>query len=99
MVARSVGDGFRDGFEGDICGLLLCGLELTIDSHVGIIIEAGIGFHARFGLGAAFEDRIIMAEETYAPFEGVEGVVMLECVRPALCLFDEIAVSDTSDRP
>ena len=99
MVARSVGNGFGDRFEGDLFGLLLGGFEFAIDGYVGVLVEAGIGFHARFGLGAAFEDRIIMVEETDTPVESGERVVMFECVRPALRLFDEIAVLYTSSRP
>ena len=99
MVARSAYNGLGNGFEGDFFGLLLGGFEFTIDSHVGIIIEVGVGFHARFRLGAAFEDRIIMVEETYAPLEGIEGMIMFESVRSALGLFDEITVRHTSSRP
>ena len=103
MAARSVGNGFgnraskgiKDGFEGDLFGLLLGGFEFAIDGYVGVLIEAGIGFHARFGLGAASEDRVIMVEETDTPLEGIERVIMLECVRSALCLFNEIAVRHT----
>ena len=95
MAARSVGN----GFEGDLFGLLLGGFELAVDGDVGVLVEAGVAFHARFGLGAAFEDRIIVVEETDAPFEGCEGVIMLECVRSALRLFDEVAVRHTGSRP
>ena len=99
MVARSVGNGFGDRFEGDLFGLLLGGFELAVDGYVGVLIEARIGFHARFGLGAASEDRVIMVEETDAPFESGEGVIMLECVRSALRLFDEVAVRHAGSRP
>ena len=100
---RSVGSGFgngagkgaRDGFEGDFFCLFLSGFEFTIDSHVGIIIEASIGFHARFGLGSASEDIEIVLEETDTPVESGERVVVFESVRPALCLFDEVAVRHT----
>ena len=96
---RSVGNGFGDRFEGDFFGLLLGGFEFAVDSYVGILVEAGVAFHARFGLGAASEDRVIMVEETDAPLEGIEGVIMLECVRTALRLFDEVAVRHTGGRP
>ena len=33
------------------------GLQLTVDSNVGILIKAGIGFQAGFGFSAAFEDK------------------------------------------
>ena len=75
------------------------GFEFAIDSHEGVLIEIGIGFHARFGLGAASEDRVIMVKETGAPFESSEGVVVLECVRTTLRFFDEFAISDTGGRP
>ena len=78
---------------------MLRGFELAVDGDVGILVEAGIRPHARFGLGAASEDRVIMVEETDAPFEGIEGVIMLECVRSALCFFDEVAVRYTGSRP
>ena len=96
---RSVGNGFGDRFEGDFFGLLLGGFEFAIDGYVGVLVEAGVAFHARFGLGAASEDRVIMVEETDAPFEGCEGVIMLECVCSALCFFDEIAVRHTGGGP
>ena len=96
---RSVGSGFRNGFKGDFFGLFLCSFEFAIDSHVGVLIEIGIGFHARFGLGTASEDIEIVLEETDTPFESCEGVVMFEGVRSALCLFDEFAVSDAGGRP
>ena len=78
---------------------MLGGFEFAIDGYVGILVEAGVAFHARFGLGAAFEDRVIMVEETCAPLEGCEGVIMLKCVRSALCLFDEVTVRHTGSRP
>ena len=89
----------RDGFEGDLFGLLLGGFEFAVDSYVGILVETGIGFHAWFGLGVAFEDRIIVVEEPCAPFESGVGVIMHECVRSALRLFDKIAVGNTGGRP
>ena len=99
MNIGSVQNGFGNRFEGDFFGLLLCGFEFAIDSHVGVLIEIGIGFHARFGLGAASENIEIVLEETDTPFESCERVVMLECVRTALRFFDEFAVSDTGCRP
>ena len=78
---------------------MLGGFEFAVDSYVGILVETGIGFHARFGLGAASEDRVIMVEEPCAPFESCKRVIMLECVRSALCLFDEVAVRYTCSRP
>ena len=90
---RLKGDGFRLG-----CFLAL-GLELAVDSDVGILVETGVGLHARFRLGAAFEDGIIMPEEAHAPFEGFYGMVMFECMRLSLCFFDEFAVRYTRRRP
>jgi len=72
---------------------------LAVDSDVGILIETGVGFHARFGLRTAFEDRIIMPEETHAPFEGFEGMVVFEGVSLSLRLFDELAVRYAGFRP
>ena len=91
MAARSVGN----GFEGDLFGLLLGGFELAVDGDVGVLVEAGVAFHARFGLGAAFEDRVIMVEETDTPVESGERVVVFECVCSALRLFDKVAVRYT----
>ena len=91
--------GFGDRFEGDLFGLLLGGFEFAVDGYVGVLIESGIRFHARFGFGTASEDRVIMVEETDAPVESCKGVIMLECVRSALCLFDEVAVRHTGGRP
>ena len=74
-------------------------MELAIDGNKGILVEAGIGFEAGFGLGSAFEDVEIMTEETNTPFEGFEGVVMFECVGLALGFFDEFAVFDAGSGP
>ena len=75
--------------------MLLGSFKFAIDGHVGVLIEVGIGFHARFGLGVASNDIEIVLEEACAPLEGCKGVVVFECVRTALCLFDEIAVRHT----
>ena len=99
MNIGSVQNGFGNRFEGDFFGLLLGGFEFAVDSHVGVLIEIGIGFHARFGLGAASNDIEIVLEETDTPFEGIKRVIMFECVRTALRLFDEFAVSDAGGRP
>ena len=79
--------------------MFLGGFEFAVDGYVGVIIEAGVRFHARFGLGAAPADIEIVLEETDTPVESCEGVIMLECVCPALCLFDEVAVLYTGSRP
>jgi len=43
-----------DRFEGDFVslgvGISLGSLEFAIDGYEDVLIEAGIGFHARFGL-------------------------------------------------
>ena len=75
------------------------GLEFAVDGNVGILVETGIAFHARFGLGATFDDLEIMVEETYSPFDGSAGVVMLESVRLTLGFFDEFAVGYAGRRP
>ena len=76
-----------------------CFFELAVDGNVGVLIEARVGFEPGFGLCSAFEDPIIMLEETYTPFERCERVVMLEGVRPALGFFDEFAVGYAGCRP
>ena len=75
------------------------GLEFAVDGNVGVLVETGIAFHARFGLGAAFDDLEIMVEETYSPFDGCEGVVMFEGVCLTLGFFDEFAVGYAGRRP
>ena len=92
----------NDGFERDfLCemleigvgeGGLAFGLELAVDGYVGILVETGVWLEAGFGLGTAFEDRIIMVQETRAPLECSKGVVMLECMSLALGFFDEFTV-------
>ena len=67
-------------------------LELAVYTDKGILVEAGIGFEARFGLGAAFVDREIMVEETEFPFMSFCGLSMLEGMSTTLCFFDELAV-------
>ena len=92
----------RKGLCFFLSGLLSCflgSLELTIDGYVRILIEARIGFEARFGLFAAFEDTKIMLQETNPPFECFYRVVALERVSLALGLFDEFAVGHTTRRP
>ena len=90
---RFKGNGFR------LLRFLALRLELAVDSDVGILIETRVRFHAFFGFRTAFEDRIIMFEEPHAPFEGFYGMVMFECMRLPLRLFDQFAVRDTSRRP
>ena len=85
--------------RGGLCGGLLGSLEFAVDSDEGVLIETGIGFHARFGGGTAFEHSEVMAEEAKAPFKGSEGVVVLECMSNFLGSFDEFAVRYAGRRP
>ncbi len=87
------GNGFR------FLRFLALRLELAVDRDVGILVETRVRFHAFFRLGAAFEDPEIMVEEPHTPFEGFYGMVMFECMRLPLRLFDQFAVRDTSRRP
>lgn len=87
------------GKRGGFCGGLLGSLEFAVDSDEGVLIETGIGFHAGFGGGTAFEHSEIMAEETNSPFEGSEGVVVLEGMSNFLGSFDEFAVRYAGRRP
>ena len=91
----------RDFFQGHgrLQGFLPGSLEFAVDGNVGVLVETGVTFHARFGLGAAFDDLEIMVEETYSPFDGCEGVVMLEGVCLTLGFFDEFAVGYAGRRP
>ena len=76
----------RDGFR--FLRFLALRLELAVDSDVGILVETGVGFHARFGLGTAFKDPEIMVKEPHTPFEGFYGMVFLQGMRLPLRLFD-----------
>ena len=96
---RAVENGFERDFVGGFEGLRLGGFEFAIDDYEDILIEAGIGFDARFRLGSAYEDVVIVLEKTRAPFEGSERMVVLECVCAALRLFDEVAVGDAPFGP
>ncbi len=81
---RLKGNGFR------FLRFLPLRLQLAVDRDIGILVETRVRFHARFRLGAAFEDRIVVFEEPHAPFEGFYGMVMFECVRLTLRLFDQL---------
>ncbi len=90
------------GFKGNglrFLRFLALRLELAVDSDVGILVETRVGLHARFGLGTAFENPEIMVEEPHTPFERFDRIVMFECVRLTLRLFDELAVCYTRRRP
>ena len=92
-------DGFEGYFVSLVVGLGFGGLEFAVDGDEDVLIEARIGFHARFGLLATFEDIEVVREEADSPFECSDRVVVFEGVRLALGLFDEVSVSDTGSRP
>ena len=100
---RSKGDVFGGNGCRDVIlrgsGGLLGGFEFAVDRDVRILVETGIGFHAGFGGGAAFDYTEIMTEETKAPFERSKGVVVLESMSDLLGGFDEVAVRYTGSRP
>ena len=81
------------------CLLLGSGFELAVESYVGVLIETGVAFHARFGLGSAFEDPVIMEEETDTPLNADEEMVMFKGMGLALGFFDKLTVGDTSGGP
>ena len=98
-----------DGFEGHIlgemtqiilgeiggfCAFFSFSLQLAVDSHIGILVETGIGFETRFGFGVPLAHIEIVMEKAQAPFEGFGRVGVLQSVGLALRLFDEFAVSD-----
>ena len=74
-------------------------LELAVYADVGILVESGIAFEARFRLGTASEDPEIVLEEADLPLNGGVGMVMFECVGLALSFFDELTVGNTGSRP
>jgi hypothetical protein len=88
-----------DGLEGDFVGLLFGALKGTVDIYICILIETRVAFHARLGLGAAFDDREIIAEETDLPLEAFAGIVVFEVVGTSLCYLDEISVGLAFGRP
>jgi len=80
-------------------GLFGGGLKLTIDGNVGVLIEAGIRLHARFGLFVTFEDFEVVVEEAEMPFKACAGCVVFEGVGLALGFFDKFAIGYTGSRP
>ena len=82
-----------------LLGGVTCGLELAVDGDVGILVETGIGFETRFGLVSAFENTVVVLEETDSPFDAGMGVVVLQGVGLTLGFFDEFAVGYTAGRP
>ena len=72
---------------------------MAIDGNEGVLVEAGIGLEAWFGLGSDFEDVEVMTEETNTPFERFEGMVVFECVCLALGFFDEFTVFNAGSGP
>ena len=83
------------GMEGFVAG----GLELAVDSNVGVLVKTGVRLEAGFGSSAAFDDREIMVKEAESPFEGFAGMSMLQSVGLALGLFDEFAIRYAGRRP
>ena len=79
--------------------LLLFGFEVAVDTDVGVLIETGVGFEAGFGSVTAFDNTVVMTEETHSPFKGCVRVVVFEGMGVALGLFDEFAVGYTGCRP
>ena len=92
------GNGRRDVILRESGGLL-GGFEFAVDRDVRVLVKTGIGFHAGFGGGAAFDYTEIMTEETKAPFERSKGVVVLESMGDLLGGFDEVAVLYAGSRP
>ena len=84
--------GVWGGRDGKIGRGLLGGFEFAVDRDVRVLVKTGIGFHAGFGGGTAFDYTEIMTEETKAPFEGSKGMVVLESMGDLLGGFDEVAV-------
>ena len=78
---------------------MLLGFEVAIDTDVGVLIEAGVGFKAGFGSVTAFDNTVVMTEETHSPFKGCVRVVVFEGMGIALGLLDEFAVGYTGCRP
>ena len=70
-------------------------LEFAIDGYVGVLVETGVAFHARFGGGSASDYTEIMGKEAQAPLKGCGRIVMFECMCLTLCEFDEFAVCHT----
>ena len=67
-------------------------MEFAVDGNVGILIETGVAFEARFGLGVSFDFGEVMLEETDMPLQAGTGGVVLKGVGLALGEFDELAV-------
>ena len=91
-------DGLERHFFCSLSGLLLSRVELTENSHVGILVEAGIRLHAGFGLGAAFDHVVIVMPKAETPFKRFAGVGMFEVVRHSLSEFEDVTVSFTGFR-
>ena len=81
-----------------LSGLLLSSIELTEDSDVSILVEAGIRLHAGFGLGAAFDHVVIVMPKAETPFKRFAGIRMFEVVRHSLSEFEDVAISFTGFR-
>ena len=73
-------------------GFLSGGFEVAVDANVGILVETGIGFETGFRLGSAFENTVVMLEETDSPFNTSKRMIMFEGVCHLLSTFDEFAI-------
>ena len=99
-IVRKGGEGFKGHVLGNVFLLgsvwVLSGLkgrfEVAVDGDVGILIEAGIGFEARFGLLVVFDDTEIVLEEADTPFKGFAGGSMFEGMSASLGQFDDLTV-------
>ena len=76
-------------------GCFAGGFEFAVDGDIGVLVETGVAFHARFGCSAASDYTEIMGKEPQAPLKGCGRVVMFECMCLTLCEFDEFTVRHT----
>ena len=72
----------NDRFKGDVVGAdyvyvdfrflsgFAGGLEFTIDGDISVLVETGVAFHARFGIGSASNYTEVMSKEAQTPFKG-----------------------------
>ena len=80
-------------------GFLSGGFEVAVDADVGILVETGIGLETGFRLGSAFENTVIVFEETDSPFDAGKRMIVFEGVCHLLSTFDEFAICNASSRP
>ena len=75
------------------------GFEVAINADVSVLVETGIRLETGFWLGSAFENTVIVLEETDSPFNAGKRMIMFEGVGKFLGTFDELAVCYASCRP